>query len=151
MRRSVIRTLDKRDRRRDYPDRKVWDLTDYEVNYLHLDWRFGFDCSGTRGRDGYLRVTINVPFTLETPSGPAVCDPEDISSITGALHILHKDARAFTVHASGRLETEFTEGLRLWVDKHDRYESWEAQGEGELSEISMLCSPHPGPPWGELQ
>ncbi len=33
--------------RRELPDRRVWELSGYEVNDIHLDYRFGFDCSGT--------------------------------------------------------------------------------------------------------
>jgi hypothetical protein len=134
--------------RQDSPGCRRWDLASYEVNYIHLDYRFGFDCSGFSDRDGYLRVTINIPFCITGTDGSVVYDPEDTQAIGGALLILHKDVVDLTVHATGRLEVRFDGGIVLSVDKHVQYESWELHGEGELADIQMLCSPHNGPPWG---
>jgi hypothetical protein len=136
-------------RRTDYADRREWRLGDYEVNYIHLDYRFGFDLSGFKGSDGYLRATINVPFSLLVGAQEIVYDPENVGEIAGALRILHESAKAIVVFRSGTLEVEFQDDLRLRVRKHERYESWEARGEGELSDIAFLCSPHEGPPWRE--
>jgi hypothetical protein len=88
-----------------------------------------------------------VPFEIADAAGSRAFDPQDLASIGDALTILHRDAVSLTVHASGRLEAAFANGSVLAVDKHERYESWEARGEGELSDISMLCAPHEGPPW----
>jgi hypothetical protein len=129
--------------RKDYTDRREWTLAQYQVNYIHLDYRFGFDLSGFNGSDGYLKVVVNVPFTLRDGDTDIAFDPEDISTIGGALKVLHKLAHKVVVYHNGTLEVEFAERLRLHVEKHPRYESWEAAGQGELSDISFLCSPHP--------
>jgi len=132
--------------RKDFTDRRVWDLSGYEANYIHLDYRFGFDCLGTGDRHGYLSITINVPFRLLSPDGEYVYDPEHLETIAGALRILHRSALTLTVYASRRLDTKFDGGFGLTVEKHAQYETWEARGQDELADIAFLCSPHDGPP-----
>jgi hypothetical protein len=129
------------------PDRRTWDLMNYEVNYIHLGYRFGFDCAGTKNRDGYVAFTINVPFQLTSPDGQTTFDPEDLTTIAGALVILHRDVISVTVFGSGRLEARFAGDLSLSVDKHPQYETWESHGQGELADLTMLCSPHDVEPY----
>lgn len=135
--------------RRDYPDHREWTLDNYEVNFIHLDYRFGFDLLGFKASNGYLRVVVEVPFVLRDGNRETRFEPEDVTTIGGALQILHKLAYKVAVYHSGKLEVTFQDGLLLYVDKHEQYESWKAHGEGELADIVFLCSPHPGPPWRE--
>jgi hypothetical protein len=128
--------------RKEYEDRSEWALEHYEVNYIHLDCRFGFDLYGFSGSDGYLKIVVEVPFTLTDGDAEIRFDPEDLGTIGGALKILHKLAHKVVVYRNGTLRVEFQDGLSFRVEKHPQYESWEAHGEGELSEIRLLCSPH---------
>jgi hypothetical protein len=51
----------------EYPDRRVWDLNRHEVTYLHIDYRFAFDCWWNEGGvDNMLSVVVTVPFVLST-------------------------------------------------------------------------------------
>jgi hypothetical protein len=136
-------------KRTDYPDKLEWALERFEVSYIHLDHRFGFDLLGFDGSSGYLKVVVNVPFVLSDGRNGVLFDPEDVNKISGALTILHKLARKLTVYRDGALEVDFQDGVRLRVEKHAQYESWEMQGEGELQDVTFLCSPHDGPPWRE--
>lgn len=54
-------------RRTDCPDRREWILGTYEVNYIHLDYRFGFDLHGYCGSVGNASIVIGVPFSIHTP------------------------------------------------------------------------------------
>ncbi len=135
--------------RTDYSDRREWRLEDYEVNYIHLDYRFGFDLSGFSGSKGYLKIVVGVPFRLRERDTEVTFEPDKVEGIGGALRILHRLAERVAVYRNGTLEVHFQGGLRLQVDRHDQYESWEAHGEGELEDIAFLCSPHAGPPWLE--
>ena len=94
------------------------------------------------------------PTAIESPK--AICgnsetiyDPEDLGTIAGALQILHKLAKSVVVYRRGTLTVNFQDGWRLRVEKHPQYESWEAEGDGELSDIAFMCTPHSGPPWRE--
>ena len=136
-------------RRTDHRDRREWILGNYEVNFIHLDYRFGFDLYGFKGSDGYLRATINVPFTLRIGESERTYEPERPGEIAGALQILHKAAKSVVVHRNGTLEVMFEGDILLRAEKHPHYESWEASGEGELSDINFMCTPHEGPPWKE--
>jgi hypothetical protein len=133
--------------REEYADRREWALEHYEVNYIHLDYRFGFDLYGFSGSDGYLKILVEVPFTLSDGDAEIRFDPEDLGTISGALKILHRPAHKVVVYRNGTLRVDFENGLNLRVEKHPQYESWEAHGQGELSDIQLLCSPHDGPPW----
>jgi uncharacterized protein DUF6188 len=133
--------------RTDHGDRREWALGHYEVNFIHLDYRFGFDLYGFKGSDGYLRTTINVPFILRTGDRERTYDPERTDEIAGALQILHKAAKSVVVHRNGTLEVMFEGDILLRAEKHPQYESWKATGEGELSDIAFMCTPHEGPPW----
>jgi hypothetical protein len=135
----------------EYTDRRVWDLDGYEVTYLHIDYRFAFDC--TRYVDGEaddsLCVIVETPFTLRTSSGEEEhFNPSDALTLGGALAILHKSITSLTAYRNGCLQIVFTDGMELLVTKNPQYESWEAHGGGEL-EIALLCSGHDGPPWSE--
>lgn len=132
-----------------FDDRREWTLGQYEVNYIHLDYRFGFDLSDFRGSNGYLKIIIEVPFFLRDGTNETVIDPVDLVSVCDALQILRKLAQKIVVHRSGMLEVFFQDDLSIKAEKHPQFESWEATGEGELSDIAFLCSPRPGPPWKE--
>jgi hypothetical protein len=132
--------------RNDEPDRREWVLGNYEVNYIHLDYRFGFDLLGS---SGHASIVIEVPFSVQGPSGTSTHDPAAVSDICGALQILHKQAERLTAFRDGTLEVAFQDGILLRVAKHAQYESWEAHGDGELEELAFLCTPQEGPPWRE--
>ena len=132
-----------------FPERREWILGSYEVNYIHLDYRFGFDLYGYKESNGYLRVIIMVPFFLLEGEAEIIIDPLDAKSVCEALQILHKAGEKVIVYQSGTLEVFLQGGLTLRVEKHPQYESWEAKGEGELSGMAFLCSPHEGPPWAK--
>jgi len=82
-----------------------WAFEHYEVNYIHLDCRFGFDLYGFSGSDGYLKIVVDVPFTLSDGDAEIRFDPEDLSTIGGALRILHKLA-----HKSCGLSKWYSQG-----------------------------------------
>ena len=134
-----------RTQRKDFNDRREWILDDYEVNYIHLDYRFGFDVYGY----GCCLIIIGVPFVLACGGVETIHMPDDLDSIAGALKVLHKKALRIAVHRSGTLVVDFDGDLQLRVDKHQEHEAWEAHGEGELFGIQFMCTPHDGPPWRE--
>jgi hypothetical protein len=134
----------------EYPDRRVWDLNRHEVTYLHIDYRFAFDCWwNVGGVDNMLSVVVDTPFVLSTGRKKIQCDPEDVPSVAPALVILHKPVLSLTAHRDGVLEIEFADDMKLVVSKDSHYESWHAWGKGELEDLQVECTPHEGPPWSE--
>ena len=131
----------------EYADRRVWDIQGHEVTYLHIDYRFAFDCWWQP--DNELSVTIETPFTLSHRGQTVTCDPNDLNSLKDAITILHKPVATLEAHRDGQFLVTFCDGTQLHVPKDPKYESWEAHGKGELQDLSLLCSPHEGPPWGD--
>lgn len=131
----------------EHADRRVWDIEGHEVTYLHIDYRFAFDCWCTK--NDYLSVSIGTPFTLRDGDRTIVCEPEDVNSVKEALSILHKPVSTLTAFRDGRLLIIFADATELEVPKHSKYESWEARGEGQLQDLRLLCTSHDGPPWIE--
>jgi hypothetical protein len=133
-----------------YSNRREWDLDGHEITYLHIDYRFGFDCwwhVEEPEHENLLSVTIEMPFTLELATGIVECEPADTDTLGPALSILHKSLSKFIAFEDGTMEAVFSDGTKVRVSKHQQYESWEAHGEGELKDVALLCSPHEGPPW----
>lgn len=128
-------------------DRREWNLEGQEVTYLHIDFRFAFECWWPR--DNLLTVIIESPFEFRHLGRTVVCKPEDVNSLTEVISILHKPLSAFTAFRDGRLLVTFSDGAEIFVAKDPQYESWEAEGKGELADLSLLCTPHEGSPWGE--
>jgi hypothetical protein len=134
----------------EYTDRRVWDLGGHEVTYLHIDYRFAFDCWWCEdGEDTNLHVTIEQPFVLRTSDAEQQCIPERVATLCVALDILHKPVVTLAAYRDGRLLVTFVDGMELLVGKSWQYESWDAIGSGELADLALLCSPHQGPPWTE--
>jgi len=134
----------------EYADRRVWNLEGHDVTYLHIDYRFAFDCWWLYNKtNNSLSVTIEAPFELRYLDQTVICVPEDVSTVKEAISILHKPISFLTAFRDGRLLVTFSDGTELEVAKIPRYESWEAQGEGELADLALLCTAHEGPPWRE--
>ncbi len=136
-----------RSRSTEYADRRVWNLESHEVTYLHIDYRFAFDC--WRADNTQLSVTIETLFTIRYPDRTVICEPENVDSVKEAIAILHKPLSMLTAYRDGRLLVAFSDGTELHVSKHPQYEAWQAQGKGELEDVALLCTPHEGPPWKE--
>ncbi len=135
----------------EYLVRRVWNIEDHEVTYLHIDYRFAFECwwYTANRKDNRLVVTLENEFILHYADRTVVCHPEDVNSVKEAVPILHKAVSSLTAYRDGRLLVSFADGTELHVSKNREYESWEAQGDGELADVRLLCSPHEGPPWNE--
>jgi len=131
----------------EYTDRRVWDIGDHKVTYLHIDSRFAFDCWWAENNQ--LSVIIETLFTIRYTDRTVICKPEVINSVKEAVSILHKPLSMLTAYRDGRLLVTFSDGTELHVSKHPKYESWQAQGKGELDDLALLCTGHEGPPWTE--
>lgn len=129
-----------------FTDRRECHLINYSVTFLHIDYRFGFDVSGAAGNVNFI---IEVPFALELSSAKLQVVPDDITSVVHALPILHRPVDTLVVYSDGTLSVLSADRSVLSLAKHSRYESWEAHGMGELVELALRCTPHPGPPWTE--
>jgi hypothetical protein len=128
--------------------RRQWTFTGYEISRLWLEYEMGLLCTSTPPVIGSLSIRISAPFTVRSSTGEIFCDPAETLSIGSALAVLHAPLRSLTAWADGRLDIELGTGLRVVVNRNPQYESWEVVGDGELAEISMLCSAHDAAPWG---
>jgi hypothetical protein len=128
--------------------RRHWTFNGYEVTRICLDYRVEFQCVHKLPNSGSISIIIGAPFTFWDPTGQAFCDPAESSTVGSALMVLHSPLRSLTAWADGKLEINFGTGVRVVVNKDPQYESWEVVGEGEVAEISMLCTAHDAPPWG---
>jgi hypothetical protein len=128
--------------------RREWNLRGYEVAYIHIDYRFAFDCRPLAGDNGSLSVVIEAPFQLIKGAAVHDCDPSLVDSLGVAIQILHQPTVRLAATADGTLLVEFDGGIAVKVERHEQFEAWEAHGSGELSAISLLCSPYAVPPWG---
>jgi len=128
----------------DYPDKRVWSLTESEVTRLCINYSFVIQISNLKGD---LTLAIHTTFLLRVDGREEKLDPEDGASLGPALIILHKPVETLTIFQNGFLNLRFLDGTEVIVEKDLQYESWESSGSGEFSDIGMLCSPHEGPPW----
>jgi hypothetical protein len=134
----------------EHQDKRIWDIGGHEVTCIHIDYRFAFDCRWTHDNENNgLYVVIETPFTVRYTDRTVVCEPGPVNSVKEALSILHKPVSTLTAFRDSRLLITFVDTTQLEVPKHPVYESWEASGTGELKDLALLCSPHPGPPWRE--
>jgi hypothetical protein len=129
----------------EYPDRRVWSIENHEVTYLHIDYRFAFDCWWAD--NNLLSVIIETPFTIRFPDRTVTCEPADVSSLKEAIPILHKPLSMLTAYRDGRLLVTFSDSTELDVSKHPHFESWQVHGKGEFQDIALHCTPNAGPPW----
>ena len=116
-----------------------FDLTGYEVTFLHIDYRFGFDCLAGSKRNGSLEIVICKEFSVIRSGIVGACNPETGSGLADALIILHKPLASLTVYRTGLLIVRFVNEMRLEVEPTGCYEAWESRGTGDLSEISFLA------------
>jgi len=131
----------------EYADRRVWDLEGHEVTYLHIDYRFAFDCWWAERNQ--VIVTIEAPFEVRYPEKSVICQPDDVDSLKEAISILHRPLAFLGAFRDGRLLVVFSDGTEIHVAKNPHFDAWEVKGEGELADLALLCSPHSGPPWKE--
>jgi hypothetical protein len=127
----------------EYSDRRVWNVNNQKVTFLHIDSRFAFECYDA------LSVIIETPFSIRYTDRVITCIPEDVNSVKEAVQVLHKLVSTLTAYRDGQLLITFSDGMERHVSKHQQYESWEAQGRGELQDLSLHCTGHEGPPWGQ--
>ena len=140
----------------EYRDRREWDLSGFTLVRLSFDYRTTLLMyqstpksslvSALEGPQNSLTVDIESPCLLRTGSQIQPMDPERSDSMAPLLPLLRHCLVSLTVFRSGLLVLTFEDGTELWVPKDEQYESWQAVGNGELSDIAMLCSPHEGPP-----
>ena len=119
-------------------DRLTFDLRGYEVTYLHIDYRFAFDCLKPPDK-GHLQVIVEAPFTISSGGQTRRFDPESAATLGDALLILHRSLQSLTTYRNGLLIVAFADGSQLTVEPQGPYTSWEATGTGELSDIRFLC------------
>ena len=129
----------------EYPDRRVWDLTDFTLDSLNFSFQVILQMAG---RGGSMIVIIGMPMTLHTGSGIEFMDPEKSTTAANLLSLLHRNLATLTAFRDGTLVVTFEDGTEIRVTKHEQYESWETHGDGEVADIGMLCSGHDGSPWG---
>ena len=137
-----------RSRLTEHGDRRVWHIGGHEVTFLHIDNRFGFDCWWCDDRgDHQLNVSIENTFVFVDCETEHTCTPERIETIAPVLSILHRPVASLTAFANGRLEIDFVDTAQIRVSKDLQYESWEANGKGDLQDLVLRCTPHESPPW----
>ena len=127
-------------------DRQTWNLEGLEVTYLHLDYRFAFDCWEANSQ---LTVIIATQFELRYTDHRVICNPADVNSVKEAIAILHKSLKSLSAFSDGRLLVTFVDGTEISVAKDLQYEAWQARGQEELKDLALLCTSHAGPPWKE--
>lgn len=98
--------------------------------------------------DGDIDVRFGAPFLFgEGPDAPSF-DPIDTQSLSPVLSLVGCELAAATVLRSGALSVSPTNGKTLRIHPHPKFEAWESEGTGILSEFSYLCNPGGGSPWG---
>ena len=135
---------------REFDDRRVWSLESREVTGLYLDYRFTIDIWwGEKDlTESSVSIQIGNRFLLRRGGKYFEVNPEQIDTVAPALSILHQPVDSLMAYRDGRLIIRMNCGDQIVVEKDSRYESRETHGTGRLAGIGMLCSPHPGSPWG---
>ena len=132
------------ERMSEYPDKRVWSLTESEVTRLCINYSFIIQIWNLKGD---LTLAIHTTFLFRVDGREEKFDPQDGASLGPALIILHKPVETLTIFQNGFLNLRFLDGTEVVVEKNLQYESWESSGSGEFIDLGMLCSPHEGPPW----
>ena len=144
-----------RNRFTEYPDRREWDLSDFVLDQVCLDYRVTLlfverlprGVAQPRPADA-VTVIIEQALELRANERAAIITPELTVAIMPLLPLLHQPAAELTVFRSGRLLIKFTNGAKIDVPRHEQYEAWQTFGTGNVTDISMECTPHPVSPWG---
>lgn len=121
-------------------------LTGWTVERIAFDYQTTLSLyPPTPGTAADCTVTLMGAFCLRRPNregleleaGPPFENAEAI------LELHRLGVARFAASDEGRLTITFDDGSVLEAARDDQYESWQTHGA-----VSMLCSPHPGPPWG---
>ncbi len=126
---------------------KTFDLIGCDVTKLEFNYAAGILISDDHSS---ITILIETMILLQMDGEETRIDPrKNAISMSPLLNLLHKPAKSITFSSNGDLRLEMMDDTALSVIKDDLYESWEATGTDLFAEISMLCTPHDVPPWGE--
>ena len=129
----------------EFTDRRTWNLSGFTLDRISLDYQVTLLIARPHSS---LMVILTQPFALRFESHTALITHEAILTTVPLLRLLHTPVTSLTAFRSGQLLLKFDAGAEIEVQKDDQYESWQTFGEGEVADVQMLCSPHPGAPWG---
>jgi hypothetical protein len=126
-------------------DRRLWDLSGFTLDRICIDYQATllFSQPGSS-----VTVVIEEPFTLRAGVHINLITPDQALSVTPLFPVLHTEAVSLAAYRNGQLCIAFGDGTEITVPKSVQFESWHTFGDGELTGIGMLCSPHDGTPWG---
>lgn len=79
-------------------------------------------------RDFQFSIRINTIFTLTTPKGCTLFNPEKTQECGPTLELLNAVVISAKAFKTGRLEITFSESRVLSVDPNPQFEAWEAVG-----------------------
>ena len=146
------------DRLTEFPDRRVWDLSEYIVDRILLTYQVRLtllrghetiDPTTLLRTNSSLTVDIESPFTVRVGSHIDRVIPEQVLSTVPVLPLLHQPVASLTAFRTGALLLTFADGTEIEVPIDEQYESWHTWGDGELAGIGMEGTSHEGSPWGE--
>lgn len=143
----------------EYSDRRVWDLTGFELEQLRLAYQLellfgGPESSKISSRTvppsrSEIWVIIETSLTLRLGATSVQVDPEKSASVAPVLPLLRQATASLTAFRNGTLRLTFEDGSEIEVLHHEQYESWHTYGTEEYVGIRMECTPHEGAPWYE--
>jgi hypothetical protein len=97
-----------------------------------------FDFAVTLLFENDVTIRIEQPFVLEPRDGSqqVVEVGQEGASVCRALDVLHLQVSEGWAYEDGRLEVNYTNGLRLTVPAYYDYEPWQLNGPGSLLIVS---------------
>jgi uncharacterized protein DUF6188 len=128
-------------------DQHDWELQDVAVTQLVVDpgalriiaWH----------AEGSAEFRLGSVFSYTEPDGlERKVDPDQTEQVSPLLALVSRPLDRVTVRRSGELRLAFGDGSSIQIDPDPRFEAWEARGDGAFEELSYLCGPGGGSPWG---
>ena len=125
---------------------RTWNLNGLTVTQLRVDYQFHLHMWSLERE---LLITFATPFTLRSSKSEVhTFDLEQSESLCPLLSLLHRPVETFSASSTGECVLRFEDGTELRGVPHERYESWESHGTGELEDASLLCGVGANSPWG---
>ena len=128
-------------------DQHEWTLRDYHVTQLLIDpTSFRFQIWTLQAA---AEIRLGVPFEFTEVDGRGrTVDPSSPEQLSPLLTLTGRKVQRLVVTKLGELHIRFADGSAIRCAPHPQYEAWEVQSSGDLAEMSYLCDPGGGSPWG---
>lgn len=127
---------------------REWDLQGMQVTQLC----FGHELTIVMwSPERHFSITFETQVSFRSAdAGDTILQPEQPSTLSPLLSLLHRPAACFRVSPDGHCRLQFENSDELSCVPDDSYEAWNSHGSGDLASASLLCSPGGGLPWAEL-